>query len=137
MKITEVGKKYGVSQDTLRYYEKVGVIPPVNRAKGGSRDYTEEDCRWVEQATCMRNAGLPVDVIAEYLRLYREGDETIPARLDLLVEQRNKLLEQKAAIDEMLERLNFKIGRYEIAVKTGVLSWESDETEQSDCKTGK
>ena len=129
MKITEVSKKYGVSQDTLRYYERVGVIPPVNRAKGGSRDYIEEDCKWVEQATCMRNAGLPVEVIVEYIKLYKEGDETIPARLDLLIEQRDKLLEQKAAIDEMLERLNFKISRYERAVKTGVLSWEPDETD--------
>lgn len=129
MKITEVSKKYGVSQDTLRYYERVGVIPPVNRAKGGSRDYTEEDCRWVEQATCMRNAGLPVEVIIEYIKLYREGDETIPARLNLLIGQRDKLLEQKAAVDEMLERLNFKISRYERAVKTGVLSWEPDKTD--------
>ena len=129
MKITEVSKKYGVSQDTLRYYERVGVIPPVNRAKGGSRGYSEGDCKWVEQATCMRNAGLPVEVIVEYIKLYKEGDETIPARLDLLIEQRDKLLEQKAAIDEMLERLNFKISRYERAVKTGVLSWEPDEKE--------
>ena len=77
----------------------------------------------------MRNAGLPVEVIVEYIKLYKEGDETIPARLDLLIEQRDKLLEQKAAIDEMLERLNFKISRYERAVKTGVLSWEPDEKE--------
>ncbi|AGN25763.1 MerR family transcriptional regulator [Candidatus Methanomassiliicoccus intestinalis] len=127
MKIAEVSKKYGVSQDTLRYYERVGVIPPVNRAKGGSRDYTDEDCNWVELATCMRGAGLPVEVIVEYIRLFKQGDETIPDRLKLLTEQRDKLLEQKQAVDEMLERLNFKISRYERAVKTGVLSWEPDE----------
>ena len=75
----------------------------------------------------MRGAGLPVEVIVEYIRLFKQGDETIPDRLKLLTEQRDKLLEQKQAVDEMLERLNFKISRYERAVKTGVLSWEPDE----------
>ena len=127
MKIAEVSKKYGISQDTLRYYERIGVIPPVNRAKGGARDYTEEDCNWVELATCMRNAGLSIEVIIEYIRLFNLGDETIPQRLQLLVEQREKLQAQKKAVEDMLERLDYKISRYELAVKTGVLSWEEED----------
>ena len=59
MTIKEVCEKYGITADTLRYYEKVGVIPTVGRTKGGKRDYSEQDIAWVENAICMRNAGLP------------------------------------------------------------------------------
>ncbi len=126
MTIKEVSEKYGLSQDTLRYYEKIGVIPPVTRTSGGIRNYTEQDIGWVENAVCMRNAGLPVEVIAEYCRLYSMGDSTIGARLELLTEQRKKLIEQKEQLETEISRLDYKIGRYEIAVKTGVLSWEKD-----------
>lgn len=126
MTIKEVSEKYGLSQDTLRYYEKIGVIPPVTRTSGGIRNYTEKDISWVENAVCMRNAGLPVEVIAEYCRLFSMGDSTIGARLELLTEQRKKLIEQKEQLEAEISRLDYKIGRYEIAVKTGVLSWEKE-----------
>ena len=126
MTIKEVSEKYGLSQDTLRYYEKIGVIPPVTRTSGGIRNYTERDIGWVENAVCMRNAGLPVEVIAEYCRLFSMGDSTIGARLELLTEQRKKLIEQKEQLEAEISRLDYKIGRYEIAVKTGVLSWEKE-----------
>ncbi|MCI5904814.1 MAG: MerR family transcriptional regulator [Oscillospiraceae bacterium] len=124
MTIKEVSEKFGISQDTLRYYEKIGAIPPVTRTKGGIRDYTEADIGWVELAVCMRSAGLPVEAITEYVRMCREGDSTVPERLQLLVEQRKALLEQKAQIESALDRLDYKISRYEIAAKTGILSWE-------------
>lgn len=126
MTIKEVSEKYGLSQDTLRYYEKIGVIPPVTRTAGGIRNYTEQDIGWVENAVCMRSAGLPVEVIAEYCRLFSMGDSTIGARLELLTEQRKKLIEQKEQLEAEISRLDYKIGRYEIAVKTGVLSWEKE-----------
>lgn len=127
MNIAEVSKKYDLSQDTLRYYERVGMIPPVNRTPSGIRDYTEQDCEWVGLAKCMRSAGLPVEVMIEYLKMTQQGNETIPARRELLLEQRKQLLAQKAAIESTLDRLSFKIGRYEEAMETGVLSWNHDE----------
>lgn len=126
MTIKEVSEKYNISQDTLRYYERVGMIPPVTRTGGGIRDYQEADLSWVELAICMRSAGLPVEAMIEYVRLYQEGDQTIPARLQLLVDQREALLEQKRQIDTTLERLNYKISRYEKAIETGKLTWEKD-----------
>lgn len=124
MTIKEVSEKYEISQDTLRYYERVGMIPPVTRTASGIRDYQESDLGWVELAKCMRSAGLPVEVMIEYVKLTQEGDATIPARLQLLKEQRESLLEQKEKINATLERLNYKIGRYELAAETGVLTWE-------------
>ena len=123
MTIAEVSKKYDISADTLRYYERVGMIPPVTRTASGIRDYQDSDLGWVGLAKCMRSAGLPVEAMIEYVRLYQDGDSTIPARLQLLLEQRQSLLEQKKKIDETLDRLNYKISIYEDAVKTGKLSW--------------
>lgn len=127
MTIKEVSEKYGVSQDTLRYYERVGMIPEVSRTSGGIRNYTQEDLGWLELALCMRSAGLPVNVLVEYLKLYRQGDETIPQRLELLTAQRKELLEMKSRIEQTLARLDYKISVYERGVKTGVLSWDEPE----------
>ncbi|MDE6434534.1 MAG: MerR family transcriptional regulator [Lachnospiraceae bacterium] len=127
MTIKEVSEKYGITQDTLRYYERVGMIPAVTRTSGGIRDYQEADLGWVELAICMRSAGLPVEAMIEYVRLCQAGDATFPARLQLLVDQREVLKEQRRQIDSTLERLDYKISRYEDAVKTGVLSWDTPE----------
>ena len=113
MTITEVSKKYDLSQDTLRYYERIGLIPTVNRNKSGIRDYTDEDCKWVEFIKCMRQAGLPIEALIEYVALYQKGDETIQARKQLLIEQREQLIERIREMNETLERLNYKIEAYE------------------------
>lgn len=123
MTIKEVSEKYDISDDTLRYYEKIGMIPPVTRTAGGIRNYTETDLSWIELVLCMRNAGLPIEAIIEYVRLYRMGDSTFAARLSLLRKQRTALIAQKERIDEMLSRLNYKIARYEVAVETGELTF--------------
>lgn len=124
MTINEVSKKYKVTCDTLRYYERIGVIPEVHRNSSGIRDYTEEDLRWVELALCMRNAGLSIETLVEYQRLYQEGDSTIKARLYLLTEQMDILKEQKKQIEDTMDRLSYKISRYKIALETGKLTWE-------------
>ena len=124
MTIKEVSQKYKISSDTLRYYERVGMIPPVTRTAGGIRDYGESDLGWVELALCMRGAGLPVEAMIEYVKLCQQGDSTIEARMLLLKEQMETLLEQKAQIESTIKRLDFKISRYEEAVKTGKLTWE-------------
>lgn len=122
--IKEVSQKYNISSDTLRYYERVGMIPPVTRTAGGIRDYGESDLGWVELALCMRGAGLPVEAMIEYVKLCQQGDSTIEDRMLLLKEQMETLLEQKAQIESTIKRLDFKISRYEEAVKTGKLTWE-------------
>ena len=80
MKIAEVSERYGLSLDTLRYYERIGLIPPVNRNESGIRDYNEIDLRRVEFIKCMRSAGLPIEVLIEYVGLVQQGDETIEAQ---------------------------------------------------------
>ncbi|MGN0193676.1 MAG: MerR family transcriptional regulator [Pseudoramibacter sp.] len=123
MTINEVAEKYGISQDTLRYYERVKVIPKVTRKASGIRDYQEEDLKWVELALCMRQAGLPIESLIEYQKLFQEGDATIPARLELLQNQMEILIQRKQQIEATMDRLAYKISRYEEAMKTGRLTW--------------
>jgi DNA-binding transcriptional MerR regulator len=113
MLIAEVSEKFDLSQDTLRYYERIGLIPRVNRKKSGIRDYTEEDCRWVEYIKCMRGVGLPVEILIEYVGLYQQGDETIDTRKELLIEQRKQLALKMEEMKKVLERMNDKIERYD------------------------
>ena len=120
MTIKQVCQRYGLTQDTLRYYEKIGVIPPVHRSASGIRDYDEHDLGWVENAVCLRSAGVPVESIAEYVKLYQAGDETFAARRDLLSHVLADLTEQP------IQKLTYKVSRYEAAVRTGVLSWTKE-----------
>ena len=131
MTISQVCSQYGLTPDTLRYYEKIGVIPEVHRTASGIRDYDEAAIGWVENAVCMRSAGVPVESIIEYVRLYQAGDTTLQARRDLLKDVHARLLEQRGQMDEALDRLSYKIRRYEAALKTGVLSWND---EDADCE---
>jgi len=130
MTIKEVCEKYDITADTLRYYERVGVIPEVTRTPGGIRDYQKTDIAWVENAICFRDAGMPVEMLIEYVKLYQEGDSTIDARTNLLKEAREYILEARKKYDIALKKLDYKIGRYEIAQKTGVLTWTCDEDDK-------
>ncbi len=126
MTIAEVSKQYNISADTLRYYERIGLIPPVNKNKNGIRDYTDEDCKWVDFIKCMRSAGLPIEVLIEYVTLFRQGNSTIEARKEILIEQRGILEEKINFMTATLERLNYKIDNYD----TIILSAENRLTEK-------
>jgi DNA-binding transcriptional MerR regulator len=116
MKIMEVSEQYGLSSDTLRYYERIGLIPPVHRNESGIRDYDELDLRRVEFIKCMRSAGLPIEVLIEYIALVQKGDKTIEARKEILVEQRELLVARMKDMQKTLDILNRKIEVYENAV---------------------
>ena len=113
MKIQEVSEKFSLSTDTLRYYERVGLIPHVTRTLSGIRDYSELDVRRVDFVKCMRSAGLPIEVLIEYVGLVQQGDSTIEARKDILLEQREQLNARIAEMKKTLEILNYKIQVYE------------------------
>lgn len=113
MTIAEVSQKYGLPADTLRYYEKEGLIPPVHRTESGLRDYTQQDCNWVEFIKCMRGAGLSIATLREYVRLFKQGDRTLQKRKNLLLQERQHLQARIQEQQAVLERLNYKIKIYE------------------------
>ena len=113
MTIAEVSKKYGLSADTLRYYERIGLIPGVRRKDNGIRDYSESDCNWVEFIKCMRAAGIQVEALIEYVALFQQGDDTQEARKQILLEQREQLLARMEDMQRTLARLDKKIAHYD------------------------
>ncbi len=113
MTISEVSKKYNLTADTIRYYEKEGLIPTVPRDKNGIRDFDENSCGWIEFIKCMRSAGLEIETLKKYVTLFRQGTKTVKERKLLLIEQREKLLKKQEDIKATLDRLNYKIEKYE------------------------
>ncbi len=112
MTIAEVSKKYNLTQDTLRYYEKIGLLPEVPRTKSGIRNFDEKSCKWIEFIKCMRSAGMPVEVLITYMDLFKQGKNTVSKRKELLLEQREVLMKKQEEIRKTLEKLDYKIGLY-------------------------
>ena len=117
MTIAEVGKKYNLTPDTIRYYEKEGLIPKVPRNKSGIRNFDEESCRWIEFVKCMRNAGLSIEVLSKYVNLMQQGHDTVKERRQLMIDQRKILLEKQKDINATINRINHKIELYDEIVE--------------------
>lgn len=113
MKINEVSKKYNVSSDTLRYWERVGAIPAVTRDPAGYRNYDDEDLGWVSFAMCMRDAGVSVEYLIDYISLFKQGKQTVQARKDLLNDQLERVSERLAKMQESYDKLKYKVDHYE------------------------
>ncbi len=116
MTIAEVCKKFAISPDTLRYYERIGLIPPIKKNSRGNRDYGESDLSWIEFIKCMRSAGLTIEVLIEYVELFKQGETTIAARKTLLLEQRNQLVTKLEELKTTIAKLDYKIDIYEKAI---------------------
>lgn len=112
MTISEVADKYDITQDTLRYYERIGLIPPVPRGPGGKRDYDEDSCGWIAMMKCFRRAGVQIDALIEYVALYRQGESTADARCAILMSQREKLAANIEEMQQSLCLLDKKIAFY-------------------------
>ena len=113
MTIAEVSKKYNITADTIRYYEKIGLIPHIPRNKSGIRNFDENSCKWIEFIKCMRNAGLSIETLSEYVELFSQGHETVQERRSLLIEQKEKLLKKQEDIKNTISRLDVKIKIYD------------------------
>lgn len=113
MTIAEVSKKTELSADTLRYYERIGIIPEVERSESGIRNYTDYDLGWIEFSKCMRNSGMSIESIIEYINLYNKGDATLEARKQLLISQKDIMQEKLNILKSTVDRLDKKIKNYE------------------------
>lgn len=117
MTIAEVSKKLEISADTLRYYERIGLLPPVPRNKNGIRDYDEKSLGWLNFIKCMRKAGLKVEKLIEYVSLFQIGEATKETRKNILIEQREEILIKLEELNETLSYLNKKIENYDLVEK--------------------
>jgi DNA-binding transcriptional MerR regulator len=117
MLIAQVCKKSGLSADTLRYYEKIGILPKVGRTSGGLRDYSQSDLDWIELIKCMRHAGVSVQSLQEYLRLFELGDATVMARKQILINERRRISAKLTELTKLIERLDYKIEVYDSVIR--------------------
>lgn len=116
MTISEVSKQCDISPDTLRYYEKEGLLSNVSRTPGGIRNYTQQDCVQIAFIKCMRSAGLSIEILQKYFELFKRGKRTLKARRDLLVTERKALQARLTEMQETLKRLDYKISVYDKAI---------------------
>ena len=115
MKIAQVSEHFNLSTDTLRYYEKVGLLDPVKRVHG-IREYNEEDLARIHFVKCMREAGLSIESILTYIELYNQGDSTLNDRLEILLNEKVKLESTISNLQGTLDYLNNKIQRYKESI---------------------
>ncbi len=117
--IGEMAQKLNVAPSTLRYYDKEGLLPFVERSSGGIRMFKDEDMEWLRLLGCLKKAGMPLKEIRSFLDWSRQGDATISHRLELLEKQRQSVLEQQKQLEDTLLMLDYKRWYYQTAQEAG------------------
>lgn len=112
MNIKKAAELTGISTDTIRYYERIGIIPHIPRNESGIRTFTDDDILWIEFTKRFRDAGMSIEKLVEYVKLVDRGETTIPARIEVLEEEKERLLERKNDIQSNIDKLEYKIKNY-------------------------
>lgn len=108
MQVKQVAENLGLSEHTIRYYDKAGLFPFVSRDKNGYRDFSKEDLYWIEFIKCMRQTHMPVSKLKEIAELYHQGSSTKMKRKDIFLEHQKNLIDQKELINKGLQTLDEK-----------------------------
>lgn len=117
--VGEAAKILDVAASTLRYYDKEGLLPFVERSNGGIRIFHEKDFGWLFIVECLKKSGLSIKDIKRYIDLSMKGDETIDERLKMFQKQREKVSKQLSELQSTLDTLNYKCWYYETAKAAG------------------
>ena len=113
MTIQRVAAETGLSADTLRWYEKIGLLSGIARSESGHRRFSEDDLGWIRFLQCLRSTGMPIEQIQRYAELVREGDHTAPERRQLLEAHRRTIRREIQQLRGMLDIVEKKIAYYE------------------------
>jgi len=119
--IGQVAEKTGLSTYTLRYYEKEGLLPFVQKNASGLRVYNEDDINWLSMIECLKATGMPIKEIRQYIELYKEGDSSLSKRLELFRKRKETVAQEIEKLQKILGKVEFKIRLYEKAVEAGSL----------------
>jgi DNA-binding transcriptional MerR regulator len=110
--IAQAAERSGLSIDTLRYYERIGLVDPPARDSGGRRDYSEDDLGWLVFLTRLRTTGMPIRMMREYAQLRHRGVATTGLRKQILLEHRASVRERITELQSCLDVLDYKITNY-------------------------
>ncbi len=117
--VGEISKKFSIAPSTLRYYDKEGLLPFVERSKSGIRMFKDSDLEWISIIECLKKTGMPIKEIKKFVDWCIEGDSTIEQRLELIDRRKESVLEQIEQLKQTLDTLNYKHWYYETAKKAG------------------
>lgn len=117
--IGEMAKKFNIAPSTLRFYDKEGLLPFMERSSGGIRMFKEKDIGWLTIIDCLKHTGMPIKNIREFVNWCMEGDSTIDKRLELIDTQKDEVKKQIEDLQEMLHVLEYKHWYYETAKRAG------------------
>ena len=120
--VGEMAKLLGVTASTLRYYDKEGLLPFVERSSGGIRMFQESDIEWLQVIGCMKKAGMSIKDIRRYIEMALQGDDTIALRLAMFQRQRQVLQQQLQELRHTMEMVDYKCWYYETAQKAGTVA---------------
>ncbi|PWU67333.1 MerR family transcriptional regulator [Gracilibacillus dipsosauri] len=107
--VKEAAKRVSIPTSTIRYYDKEGLLPFIERDENGYRVFKEEDLFWLELVTCMRKTKMSIGVLRHVAHLYMEGDKTLDERIKIFQDHQKKLLKQKQDVEDALEKLEIKM----------------------------
>lgn len=127
--ISEMAKKLGVPPSTLRYYDKEGLLPFVERSSGGARVFKDSDFEWLQIIDCLKKTGMQLKDIKNFVEMAMQGDETIEPRLQLIINQKEKVKKQIDELSEVLKILDFKEWYYTTAKENGTTEIPRDMSE--------
>ena len=114
-----MAKRLGIAPSTLRFYDKEGLLPFVERSSGGMRMFKDSDYEWLQIIECLKKTGMQLKDIREFVYMAMQGDDTIEPRLTLIRQQREAVLKQIAELQDTLNTLDFKCWYYETAKANG------------------
>lgn len=117
--IRQVAEKMGFTVPTLRYYDKEGLLPFLDKKPDGTRVFKDEDFQGLAIITCMKNSGMPIKDIKKYMDLCQEGDSTLQERLEIFLERKEAVLKQMEELNKIMETIKHKICYYETAIEAG------------------
>jgi DNA-binding transcriptional MerR regulator len=117
--IRQVAEKMGVTVPTLRYYDKEGLLPFVDKKPNGTRVFKDEDFQGLAIITCMKNSGMPIKNIKKFMDLCNEGNSTLKERLEIFLERKEVVQKQMEELNKVMETINYKIWYYETAIEAG------------------
>lgn len=117
--IKQVAEKIGVTVPTLRYYDKEGLLPFVDKKPNGTRVFKDEDFGWLDIITCMKNSGMPIKDIKRYMDLCQLGDSTLQERLEVFFGRKEEVQKQLDELNKVMETIEHKIGYYQAAIEAG------------------
>ncbi|MCH4009817.1 MerR family transcriptional regulator [Companilactobacillus sp.] len=128
--VQQVAKKMGLTSYTVRYYHDHGLLPFVKRDKNNNRVFDDVDLEWLKMITCLRSTGMPLDQIKHYFDLVIDGEETVPERYQIMLDQQKKTLDEIQELQQHLNTINFKVDHYADIMK----SHEPDSFEPSNIR---